>query len=92
MIFADGDRNRSGRKTRPADESAAFDLDRRIAGKSVELDGVEVTKDQALLLFFQIYSLLLSHHFTPCSLYRNTHKREGSKLLKRDNQDQFALD
>jgi hypothetical protein len=51
LIFADGDRNRSGRKTRPADESAVFDLDRRIAGKSVELEGGEVTKDQALLLF-----------------------------------------
>jgi hypothetical protein len=53
MIFADGDQNRSWRKTRPVDESAAFDLDRRIAGKSVELEGGEVTKDQALLFFFK---------------------------------------
>jgi hypothetical protein len=52
MIFADGDWNRSGRKTRPADESAAFDLDRRIAGKSVELEGGEITKGSSFFCFF----------------------------------------
>jgi hypothetical protein len=59
MIFADGDRNGLGRKTRPADESAAFDLADgwigELRGNQLNSrEGKSSRRDQAFLAFFQM--------------------------------------